>query len=179
MTEKEREQEKMSKDTDDLQRAFEEGWEISEDDFEETQDLTKTAACLSDKVSFSEEGEYEEKPVDQGAKEEKLRSESRSHVDRAAGKMDWDSDVRKGSAAQKGSAARKSSAAGKHSTLQNSSAAHRNSIHGTDPQKKSHPETERLIPADGTGGPNMFSAGIQQTDRGKRIEDRKTDFWHF
>ena len=145
MTEKEREQEKMSKDTDDLQRAFEEGWEISEDDFEETQDLTKTAACLSDKVSFSEEGEYEEKPVDQGAKEEKLRSESRSHVDRAAGKMDWDSDVRKGSAAQKGSAAGKrsasqnSSAAGKHSTLQNSSAAHRNSIHGTDPQKKKSP----------------------------------------
>ena len=41
MTEKERGQEEMSKKTDDLQRAFEDGWEISEDDFEETQDLQK------------------------------------------------------------------------------------------------------------------------------------------
>ena len=40
----EREREEMSRGPDDLQRAFEEGWEISEDDFEETQELTEAPA---------------------------------------------------------------------------------------------------------------------------------------
>ena len=63
MTEKEWEREEMSKSPDDLQKAFEEGWEISEDDFEETQDLTETAAQLSGMEGPQEDEEadiYEE-----------------------------------------------------------------------------------------------------------------------
>ena len=69
MTEKERGQKEMSKKTDDLQRAFEDGWEISEDDFEETQDLAETAAQLSDlKDSFEDDEEpddYEEEAAEE------------------------------------------------------------------------------------------------------------------
>ncbi|HJC23103.1 MAG TPA: Ig-like domain-containing protein [Candidatus Eisenbergiella merdavium] len=60
MTQKD--QEEMSKNTDDLQRAFAQGWEISEDDFEETQDLSETAAQLSGLEAFPEEDGYEEAP---------------------------------------------------------------------------------------------------------------------
>ena len=61
MTQKD--QEEMSKNTDDLQRAFAQGWEISEDDFEETQDLSETAVQLSGLEAFPEEDGYGEEPV--------------------------------------------------------------------------------------------------------------------
>ena len=98
MTEKERGQEEMSKKTDDLQRAFEDGWEISEDDFEETQDLAETAAQLSDlKDSFEDDEEpddYEEEAAEElweegtPRKESAVRREKRDSDRRDAGGHD-------------------------------------------------------------------------------------------
>ena len=61
MSDGNRETGNMSKITDDLQRAFEEGWEISEDDFVETKDLTETAERIRGAVLTEE---YEEDPED-------------------------------------------------------------------------------------------------------------------
>ncbi len=60
MSDGSRETGNMSKNTDDLQRAFEEGWEISEDDFMETKDLAETAAQLQMAVPSGDADEYEE-----------------------------------------------------------------------------------------------------------------------
>ena len=60
MSDGSRETGNMSKNTDDLQRAFEEGWEISEDDFMETKDLAETAAQLQMAAPSGDADEYEE-----------------------------------------------------------------------------------------------------------------------
>ena len=54
----EREREEMSKGPDDLQRAFEEGWEISEDDFEETQELTEAPVRKNGSAQKNESEEW-------------------------------------------------------------------------------------------------------------------------
>ena len=181
MTEKERGQEEMSKKTDDLQRAFEDGWEISEDDFEETQDLAETAAQLSDlKDSFEDDEEpddYEEEAAEElweegtPRKESAVRREKRDSDRRDAGGHDasHQNDV-----ARRNGTVRRDNAARRNDAVRRNDVEHRNrgretDVHKGRPSGKRQADYGRHVRPDES--PRRTRAAGRQGKRNRRQEN--------
>ena len=159
MTEKEWEREEMSKSPDDLQKAFEEGWEISEDDFEETQDLTETAAQLSGMEGPQEDEEadiYEEEEENPEADRCRNAARNESVGQRSAA-------GRKGNSSRNGSAVRRSESAGK-------SGARKADIHKRQSSGKRQTDSERRVRPAGHAR-HTHASGRQGRGTGRRRQE--------
>ena len=105
----EREREEMSKGPDDLQRAFEEGWEISEDDFEETQELTEAPVRKNGSAQKNESAQKNGNVHKNAAAQKSAGAGSDIHKRQSSGKRRPEAGRSKGSS---GSASRTRAAAG-------------------------------------------------------------------
>lgn len=105
----EREREEMSKGPDDLQRAFEEGWEISEDDFEETQELTEAPVRKNGSAQKNESAQKNGNVHRNAAAQKSVGTGSDIHKRQSSGKRRPETGRSKGPS---GSAGRTRAAAG-------------------------------------------------------------------
>ena len=105
----EREREEMSKGPDDLQRAFEEGWEISEDDFEETQELTEAPVRKNGSAQKNESAQKNGNVHKNATAQKSAGAGSDIHKRQSSGKRRPEAGRSKGSS---GSASRTRAAAG-------------------------------------------------------------------